>query len=114
MFPKIFDLSGRVALVTGGSKGLGKAMARGLAQAGADVVLASRHEGELKSALDEVLQGTSRKGRTFVADLAQRGSAEKLAQEASGASGRGRCCRTRRRRSSPTGPPWAAGASRTS
>ena len=36
---KLFDLSGRVALVTGGSKGLGKAMAAGFAQAGADVLI---------------------------------------------------------------------------
>jgi len=46
----LFDLTGRVALVTGGNKGLGKAMARGFAEAGADVVIASRHEDELKSA----------------------------------------------------------------
>jgi NAD(P)-dependent dehydrogenase (short-subunit alcohol dehydrogenase family) len=45
-----FDLSGRVALVTGGSRGLGKAMALGFAEAGADVVIASRTESELKAA----------------------------------------------------------------
>lgn len=43
---KLFDLSGRVALVTGGTKGLGYAMAMGLASAGADVVIASRNETE--------------------------------------------------------------------
>ena len=48
----LFDLSGKVALVTGGNKGLGKAMARGLAEAGADVVLASRSGDQLKAALD--------------------------------------------------------------
>ena len=52
-----FDLTGRVALVTGGSKGLGAAMARGLAEAGADIVIASRSEAELKSSLAEILQG---------------------------------------------------------
>ena len=44
---KLFDLTGRVALVTGGSKGLGKAMARGLAEVGADILISSRHENEL-------------------------------------------------------------------
>jgi len=53
MLPRIFDLTGRVALVTGGSKGLGKSMARGLAQAGADIVISSRHENELGAALAE-------------------------------------------------------------
>ena len=57
---KLFDLTGRVALVTGGSKGLGKAMARGLAEVGADIVISSRHESELQSALAEILDGTGR------------------------------------------------------
>jgi NAD(P)-dependent dehydrogenase (short-subunit alcohol dehydrogenase family) len=84
----MFDLSGKVALVTGGSQGLGKAMARGLAEAGADVVIASRRDAELKAALAEVLQGTQRKGAYFVADLSKRPEAEKLAKSALGAFGR--------------------------
>jgi NAD(P)-dependent dehydrogenase (short-subunit alcohol dehydrogenase family) len=88
MTPRIFDLKGKVALVTGGSKGLGKAMARGLAEAGADVVLASRHENELKAALQEVLKGTDRKGRYFVADLSKREEANRLARSTLDAMGR--------------------------
>src|SRR5215510_6778823 len=78
----LFDLSGRVALVTGGSKGLGKAMARGLAQAGADIVISSRHKGELDRALAEILDGTSRKGIALEADMSKRSAADVLAREA--------------------------------
>src|SRR5437660_4984108 len=84
----IFNLKGKVALVTGGSKGLGKAMARGLVEAGADVVISSRHENELKSALDEILTGTSRKGRYFVADMSRRADVTRLARSALDAFGR--------------------------
>src|SRR5262249_53147369 len=76
------------ALVTGGSKGLGKAMARGLAEAGADVVIASRHEAELRPALDDVLRGTGRRGRYVVADLGRRDDAARLARTALEAFGR--------------------------
>lgn len=88
MTPNLFDLSGKVALVTGGSKGLGKAMARGLAEAGADVVIASRHEDELREALDEILQGTGRRGRYVVADLSRREEAGRLARTALDLMGR--------------------------
>jgi NAD(P)-dependent dehydrogenase (short-subunit alcohol dehydrogenase family) len=79
---EIFDLSGKVALVTGGSKGLGKAMARGLVEAGADVVISSRHENELQAALDEVLHGTQRRGRFIVADMSRREDVARLARTA--------------------------------
>ncbi len=78
----IFDLSGKVALVTGGSKGLGKAMARGFAEAGADVVISSRHENELRAALDEILRGTGRRGRYVVADMSRREDVTRLARTA--------------------------------
>src|SRR4029450_775713 len=78
----LFDLTGRVALITGGNKGLGKAMARGLAEFGADILIASRHELELKTALDEILAGTGRKGAYFVADMGQRDQVRKLAHYA--------------------------------
>ena len=66
---ELFQLKGRTALVTGGSKGLGLAMARALAQAGADLVICSRHEEELKSALPRILEGTDSRGASFTADL---------------------------------------------
>jgi NAD(P)-dependent dehydrogenase (short-subunit alcohol dehydrogenase family) len=79
---KLFDLTGKVALITGGSKGLGKAMARGFVEAGADVVLASRNEGGLRSSLAEVLKGSERHGRYIVADLSKREEANRLARKA--------------------------------
>ena len=82
MVPKLFDLSGKVALVTGGSKGLGKAMARGLAEAGADVVISSRHEAELRASLADILAGTGRRGKLVVADMADRKSVRNLAKTA--------------------------------
>ena len=78
----LFDLTGKVALVTGGNKGLGKAMARGFAEAGADVVIASRHGDELKAALDEILSGTGRRGVYVVADMANRDDVKNLARTA--------------------------------
>jgi NAD(P)-dependent dehydrogenase (short-subunit alcohol dehydrogenase family) len=82
MFPDIFKLTGRVALVTGGSKGLGKAMARGFAEAGADIVISSRHEDELRPALEELLHGTGRRGIFVVADMSRRDDARRLAATA--------------------------------
>jgi NAD(P)-dependent dehydrogenase (short-subunit alcohol dehydrogenase family) len=78
----LFDLSGRVALVTGGSKGLGLAMARIFAEAGADVVISSRHENELKAAVAEVAQGTGKRAEYIVADMTNRKDVTRLAETA--------------------------------
>jgi NAD(P)-dependent dehydrogenase (short-subunit alcohol dehydrogenase family) len=88
MIKRIFDLSGKTALVTGGSKGLGKAMARALAEAGADIVISSRHENELRPALDEIVHGTGRRGRYLVADMSKRTEAARLAKAALEQTGR--------------------------
>jgi len=53
---KLFDLTGRSAIVTGSSKGLGLAMAAGLASAGADLLLVSRHEDEATAAAKQLAQ----------------------------------------------------------
>ena len=55
-----FDLSGRVAIVTGGSRGLGHSIVLGLAQAGADVVIASRKLDNCKAVAEEVETTTGR------------------------------------------------------
>src|SRR5580692_4697907 len=77
-----FDLTGRAALVTGGSKGLGLAMARGLCRAGADIVISSRHEDELKSALNAIVADTGRRGHFVVAGMTSRADVKRLADEA--------------------------------
>jgi 2-dehydro-3-deoxy-D-gluconate 5-dehydrogenase len=50
----VFDLKGRVAIVTGGNGGIGLGMARGLASAGARVVIAARNTGQSRSAVEDL------------------------------------------------------------
>jgi len=51
---KLFDLSGRRALITGSSQGIGFALAQGLSEAGADVVLNGRDEVKLDDAATRI------------------------------------------------------------
>lgn len=71
-----------MALVTGGSKGLGKAMARGFAEAGANIVIVSRHEDELAAAAKEIGEGLDTRVETIVADMTDRSATEGIASEA--------------------------------
>jgi NAD(P)-dependent dehydrogenase (short-subunit alcohol dehydrogenase family) len=57
----VFDLTGRAALVTGGSRGLGREMAMGLARAGADVMIASRKAEACEAAAAEIAEATGRR-----------------------------------------------------
>ena len=79
---QLFNLTNRVALVTGGSKGLGKAMARAFAEAGADVVISSRHGDELKKAATEIADTTSARVECIVADMTNRADVQRLADAA--------------------------------
>ncbi|MGO8860141.1 MAG: SDR family NAD(P)-dependent oxidoreductase [Acidimicrobiales bacterium] len=58
---QLFDLSGKVAVVTGGARGLGRALTEGLAQAGADVVVASRKLENCRIAAEEIERSTGRR-----------------------------------------------------
>ena len=66
---KQFDLTGKSAIITGGSKGLGHAMAAGLASAGADVLLTSRNEEEAIAAAAEIAADFGRRAVGMRADV---------------------------------------------
>jgi NAD(P)-dependent dehydrogenase (short-subunit alcohol dehydrogenase family) len=84
----LFDLSGRTALVTGGSRGIGLAVARGLALAGADIAISARTEPELDVALTQILDGTGRRGMSVAADLSERSEAQRVADVVTAELGR--------------------------
>ena len=75
----LFSLTGRCALITGGSRGIGKAIATGFAQAGAELFLCSRKEEELRSAADDIKNQTGVRVEYVVADMAKRDDVHRLA-----------------------------------
>ena len=79
---KLFDLTGNAAIVTGGSKGLGRVMAAGLASAGADVMLVSRHADEAKAAAAEIARDFGKRAVGFPADVTNPAEVEATAAEA--------------------------------
>ncbi|HND55777.1 MAG TPA: SDR family oxidoreductase, partial [Pirellulaceae bacterium] len=88
MLNQIFNLQGRVALITGGSKGIGKAIARALAEAGADIAISARHEEELKTAAAEIRAGLDRRVEYRVSDMHDRADVDAQAKWALDTFGR--------------------------
>jgi 2-deoxy-D-gluconate 3-dehydrogenase len=83
----LFDLTGKVAVVTGGNGGIGLGMAKGLAGAGASVVIAARNADKAARALDELAELTQ--GVAFVeVDMADEASARAMVETAASLWGR--------------------------
>lgn len=75
-----FDLNGRCAVVIGGTSGIGRAIALGLAEAGADVVSSSRRSDQVEAAAAEI-ESMGRRSLRCVSDVADRSSIEVLLAE---------------------------------
>src|ERR1041385_4247637 len=75
---QLLDLSGRVALVTGGSRGLGLQIAEALGEMGASIAITARKKDELDAAVLH-LRKSNVKAEAFVCDIGQRGAIVPLA-----------------------------------
>ncbi len=78
---KRFDLSGKVSLVTGAGRGIGRSIALGLAEAGSDLVLCSRSRGELEAVADEA-RGLGRSVLVAPCDVTEAGEVEAAVNQA--------------------------------
>ena len=76
---KQFDLNGRAAIITGGSKGLGAAMGAGLASAGANIMLVSRNQEEAQSVADEIANDFGVQAFGYKADVTSQEETEAMA-----------------------------------
>src|SRR2546421_1870625 len=83
----LFDLSGKVAMVTGASRGLGQTFARALARAGADLVITSRKAEDLK-AFQKEIEGLGRKALTLPLDVRRHESIREMVAAAIGHYGK--------------------------
>lgn len=78
LFNELFDLTGKIALVTGGSKGLGRIAVETLARAGADVALCSRHQKEAETVAKETASQTGRNILGLQADVSSHDEIKKM------------------------------------
>jgi NAD(P)-dependent dehydrogenase (short-subunit alcohol dehydrogenase family) len=77
--PSLFDLTGRVAVVVGGTSGIGRALALGLADAGADVIATGRRATHVAAVAGEI-EARGRRSLRDIVDVADRTSLERLAE----------------------------------
>jgi NAD(P)-dependent dehydrogenase (short-subunit alcohol dehydrogenase family) len=84
---RLFRLDGRRALITGGAKGLGGTIALALAEAGADVAIASRTLADCQKTAGEIASATGRRAAAFAVDVSRASDIEKLASEVESAFG---------------------------
>lgn len=82
-----FRLDGKVALVTGGARGLGRTMATALAEAGADIALVGRSRDACEATAAEIAAATGRTVRAFEGDVAVAADVTRLAAEVTSACG---------------------------
>lgn len=78
----LFSLKGKVALITGGGRGIGKFIATGLAEAGADVIISSRKLGNLEGTAAEIERQCSVRALPVACDLAREEDIERLVKTA--------------------------------
>ncbi|HJN42168.1 MAG: SDR family NAD(P)-dependent oxidoreductase [Anaerolineales bacterium] len=76
----LFDLTGQTAVVSGGSKGLGREIALALARAGANLVIGARTEADLQRTAENIIAATGRSVIPHMCNVAQRESAEELVE----------------------------------
>jgi len=77
----LFSLSGKTALITGGSRGIGLAVANGLARHGADIALVARHEGQLRVVKQQIQKSSDKKVWIFWYDLEHTEGIENLFED---------------------------------